>query len=190
MIKNNLISDQEIFLKIRENDPEALKVLYDRYTPLLFPIIKKIVEDKETAESVLLETFLIVWRWAEEFDFSVNNVFSWMILLARNKAIDTLKRRRGDTDLQEYNDEHEILNILPQLSPKNESLEREYILRQTNEIFRIIESMNDEQKNLFSLVFYEGLTTKSIAEKMGLPAAVVKPQIQSLMGMLMEKLIK
>lgn len=190
MIKNNLISDQEIFLKIRQNNLEALKLLYDRYTPLLYPIIKKIVDDDGTAEKVLAETFLIVWRWAEEFDFPVTNVFCWMILIARNKAIDTLKRRRGDSGVPEYNDEYEILNILPQLSPKNESLEREYILRQLNEIFKIVDTLSDEEKKLFSLVLYDGLTFKEIAEKINIPAAVIRHQTQAMMGSLMEKLTK
>jgi RNA polymerase sigma factor (sigma-70 family) len=189
MIKNSFISDQEILVKVGNNDIEGLGILYDRYAPLLIPMIKEIVDDDETAESVLMDSFLIGWKWAEEFDFTVKNVFTWLFLLTRNKAIDTLKRKRGDTDLPEYNDKHEILNILPQLSPKNESLEREYILKQSNEISKIIKSLNEEQKNLFQLFFYKGYDEKGIAEKMGIPGATVKPQIQYIMGILMERLI-
>jgi RNA polymerase sigma-70 factor, ECF subfamily len=190
LIKDNIITDKEMFLKICKNDLKALELLYDRYAPLLYTIAIKIVGDKEKAGKVLSESFLIVWRWAEEFDFIINNVYTWMILLVRNKAIDELKRMRGDTNLPDYNDEYEILKILPQLSNCIESLEREYILKQSDEISEFVNSLSEDQKNLFSLVFYKGLDEKFIVDELGIPAATIKPQIQSVMGILMEKLFK
>jgi RNA polymerase sigma-70 factor (ECF subfamily) len=190
LIKNSIITDKEILLKIGKNDLEAFDLLYDRYAPLLYTMIKKISGDKETSEKILTETFLIIWRWAEEFDFVIHNVYTWMVLLARNKAIDSLKRQRGDCSLPEYNDEYEILRILPQISHENESMEREYILKQCDEISAIVNSLTDEQKYLFSLVYYKGMDEKNIAAKLGIPAATVKPQIQYIMGILMQNLIK
>ena len=189
LIKNNIITDKEMFLKICKNDLKALELLYDRYAPLLYTMAIKIVGDKENAGKVLSESFLIIWRWAEEFDFVINNVYTWMILLVRNKAVDELKRMRGDTNLPEYNDEYEILKILPQLSYNIESLEREYILKQSEEISEFVNILSEDQKNLFSLAFYKGLDEKFIADELGIPAATIKPQIQSVMGILMEKLI-
>ncbi len=150
----------------------------------------KIVGDKEKAGKVLSESFLIIWRWAEEFDFIINNVYTWMIFLVRNKAIDELKRMRGDANLTDYNDEYEILNILPQLSRSIESLEREYILKQSNEISEVVNSLSEDQKNLFFLAFNKGPDEKLIADELGIPEAAVKSKIQSVMGILMEKLIK
>ena len=112
-----------------------------------------------------------------------------MILLVRNKAIDELKRMRGDTNLPDYNDEYEILKILPQLSYSIESLEREYILKQSEEISEFVNILSEDQKNLFSLAFYKGLDEQLLADELGVPAATIKPQIQSIMGILMEKLI-
>ena len=178
-----------MFLKICKNDLKALELLYDRYAPLLYTMTIKIVGDEEKAGKVLSESFLIIWKWSEEFDFIINNVYTWMILLVRNKAIDELKRMRGDVNLPDYNDEYEILNILPQLSNRNESLEREYILKQSAEISELLNSLSEDQKNLFSLAFYKGLDEKLIADQLGIPAATIKPQIQSVMGILMEKLI-
>jgi len=189
LFKNSIITDKEIFLKIARNDLEAFKLLYDRYSPLLYTIIKKIVKDEETSEKVLAETFLIVWRWAEEFDFVVYNVYTFMILLARNKAIDTLRRKRGEKGMPEYNDEYEILKILPQLSPENESLEREYLLNKNTEILKIIDSLSEEQRKLFWLAYSEGLDEKYIADKTGFPPKAIKPQMQKIMGILMQKLI-
>ena len=179
-----------MFLKICKNDLKALELLYDRYAPLLYTMTIKIVGDEEKAGKVLSESFLIIWKWSEEFDFIINNVYTWMILLVRNKAIDELKRMRGDANLPDYNDEYEILEILPQLPDSIESLEREYILKQSDEISDLINSLPEDQKNLFSLAFYKGLDEKIIADELGIPAAAIKPKIQSLMGILMEKLIK
>lgn len=189
MIKNNLINDIELLIKIRKNDLEALALLYDRYSPLLYAFIKKIVVEQKLANSVIEDTFLIIWRWAEEFDFEIYNVYTWMILIARNKALDTIKRNRGD-ELPEYSDEYEINMILPKLSYEIESIELEHIIKLNEKILAKLNELDEEQHSLFSLAYYEGLDERMISEKLDIPVATVKPQLQYTMEVLMQKLIK
>lgn len=190
MLKDHIISDQELLIKISKNDLTAFELFYTRYSPLVYTISLKILGDKESAERNLAEIFLIVWKWAEDFDFVVQNVFTWMVLLTRNKAIDSLRRNKGDSALPVYNEEHEIKYIMPKLSIEIESFEREYILKLTDNIKIIIESLNDEQKDLFYLVFYEGLDEKAIAEKLKIPVAALKLQVQYIMEILLQKIIR
>lgn len=189
MIKNHLISDTELLVKIRKNDIDALALLYDRYSPLLYAFIKKIVIEQKMASSVISDTFLIIWRWAEEFDFEIYNVYAWMILIARNKAIDTLRRNRGDA-MPEYSDEYEIKMILPKLSDEIESIELEHIIKLNEKIIAILNELDEEQHSLISLAYYEGLDEKMISERLDIPVATVKPQLQNIMEILMQKLIK
>ena len=100
------LTDAEIMLKIASYDSKALEQLYDRYTPLLYTLIKRIIPVKETAEEVLSEVFVIIWRQIDQFDFSNSNIYTWMVTLARNKAIDVKNRAIGKVT-EEYTDEYE-----------------------------------------------------------------------------------
>lgn len=184
------LTDRELLQNLRNNDIEALNQLYDRYSPILFSVIKKIVEDEETANSVLSEVFFIIWKWAEHFDFTVTNVYTWMILLARRKAIDTLRRKRGDQGLPEYSDEYEIKKILPQLSEKIKILELDRIIGKMDKISHLLNVLSIEQKEILQSIYYKGLEDKIIAEKLNIPVGSVKLKVQSAMGILMEKLYK
>jgi RNA polymerase sigma-70 factor (ECF subfamily) len=188
LANNDFITDEELLLQIRRNDSSALELLYDRYSPLLFTFIKKIVGDKETAESVLSDVFFIVWKWAEHFDFVIYNAYTWMVILARIKAIDTLKRKNNAFDLPEYNDEYEIRNILPILSPEIETLELQSTLQMRKKVSDVINSLSDEQMYMLSLAFYEGLDDKTIAGKVNIPVSSVKLKLQLIMEILMDKL--
>lgn len=188
MVNQDFISDEELLLQIRRNDSASLELLYDRYSPILYTLIKKIVGDKESAEEILSDVFFIIWKWTEHFDFVIYNAYTWMILLARMKAIDSLRRKRGDTDLAEYNDEYEIRNILPILSPEIETIELQSVLKLREKVSSSIGSLTDEQMYMLSLVYYEGLNDKAIAEQVNIPVATVKLKLQSLMESLMEKL--
>ena len=92
MAENSKMTDSELMLKVAGYDSKALEHLYDRYSPILYTLIKKIVDDKEVAEEVLSDVFVIIWKKIDQFDFKTNNVYTWLITIARNKAIDTLKR--------------------------------------------------------------------------------------------------
>ena len=95
-------------LEIARFESRALEELYNRYSPLLYTIIKKITPDQITAEQILIEVFVIIWRKINKFDFNVGNVYSWLETLARNKAIDSLRRDRVATNstIQFYDDEY------------------------------------------------------------------------------------
>ena len=78
--------------EIARFESRALEELYDRYSPLLYTIIKKIAPDQIKAEKILVEVFVIIWRKIDKFDFKVGNVYSWLETLTRNKAIDILRK--------------------------------------------------------------------------------------------------
>lgn len=187
-MNNDFITDEELLLQVRKNDSASLEMLYDRYSPLLYTLIKKIVGNKDAADEVLSDVFLIIWKWTEHFDFVIYNAYTWMVLLARLKAIDWLRRSRGDSDLETYDDEYEIRNILPILSPEIETIELKQALKMRERVTSAIGSLSDEQMFMLSLVYYEGYNDKAIASRVNIPVATVKLKLQHIMELLMEKL--
>ncbi|MGE5410086.1 MAG: RNA polymerase sigma factor [Clostridiales bacterium] len=184
------LSDIELFRKISANDSRALEILYDRYSPLLFSLIKKIVSRDSIAEEILADVFSIIWKKVEYFNFSGGNVYSWLILLARNKAVDYIRRSRAANPLTEaYDDEYENNYIIPHISSSSSG---ELDLRRAFESRSDIESslgkLTDAQKYVIHLAFYEGYTQKEIAEKLNIPLQTIKSKLQIALNNLKDNL--
>jgi RNA polymerase sigma-70 factor (ECF subfamily) len=181
------LTDSEIMLKIAGYDSKALEQLYDRYTPLLYTLIKRIIPDKETAEDVLSEVFVIIWRQIDQFDFKSINVYTWIVTLARNKAIDVKNRNMGKVT-EEYTGDYEKEKILPKLSQEIESVELEDVLEMKGKIEGAIKSLTDAQRYVMELSYYEGVDEIGIAEKLKIPSSTVKSKLQVAIGNLMKKI--
>lgn len=183
------LTDSEIMLKIAGYDSKALEQLYDRYTPLLYTLIKRIIPDKETAEEVLSEVFVIIWRQIDQIDFKSINIYTWMVTLARNKAIDVKNRNIGKVT-EEYTEDYEKEKILPKLSREIESVELEDVLGMKEKIEGAIKSLTDAQRYVMELSYYEGVDEIGIAEKLKIPSSTVKSKLQVAIGNLMKKISK
>ncbi len=188
MESNSKIPDNELMLKVAGYDSKALEQLYDRYSPLLYTLIKKIVDDKEFAEEILSDVFVIIWRKIDHFDFKSNNVYTWLVTIARNKAIDSLKRKEQKEDLETYDDKFEEDNILPKLSPEINPLELEQILGKSDIVKESINSLTDAQRYVLELSYYEGMDDKMIAEKLKIPLSTVKSKLLLALNILQKKL--
>jgi RNA polymerase sigma-70 factor (ECF subfamily) len=185
--ESNSLKDAEIMLKIAGYDSKALEQLYDRYAPFLYTLIKKIVTDKETAEEILSDVFVIIWRQIDQFDFKTNNIYTWLVTLARNKAIDVLNRRGGKM-LPEYSDEYEKEHIIPKLSKEVETLELEEVLNRKEKMEIALSSLTDAQRYVLELSYYGGMDQEEIANKLKIPTVTVKSKLQVAIGNLMQKL--
>jgi RNA polymerase sigma-70 factor, ECF subfamily len=185
----NSLTDAEIMLKIAGYDSKALEQLYDRYTPLLYTLIKRIIPDKDTAKEVLSEVFVIIWRQIDQIDFKSSNIYTWMVTLARNKAIDVKNRNVGKVT-EQYTEDYEKEKILPKLSPEIESTELEDVLEMKEKIEGAVKSLTGAQRYVMELSYYEGLDEIGIAEKLKIPSSTVKSKLQVAIGNLMKKISK
>lgn len=179
-------TDAEIMLKVAGYDSKALEQLYDRYSPILYTLIKKIVDDNEAAEEILSDVFVIVWRQIDQFDFKTNNVYTWLITLARNKAIDVIYRKAGKL-MPDYDDNYEKEHILPKLSSEIQPLDLEEVMNKKDKLDKALSSLTDAQKYVLELSYYGGMELSEIAAKMNIPTVTVKSKLQVAFGNLMQK---
>jgi len=187
--QNANLSDIEIMKRVSSYDSKALEILYNRYSPLLYTLIKKTVKEKELAEEILTEVFVIVWRKIQLFDVYKGNVYTWLVTLARNKVVDTLRRSRG-SNLPEYNDEYEDEFIVPKLSKNIDPLDVKTALSIKDSFEVALNRLTDAQKYVLYLAFYEGFTQREIAEKLNIPYSTVKSKIKIASTNLKEFLLK
>lgn len=184
---NNInTNDYELLQRVLKRDSKALEILYDKYSPLLYTLIKRIVKDDKHAEEVLADVFVIIWQKTDFYNFDYKNVYSWIVLLTKNKAVDTLRRRNGNTRV-EYNDEFENNFIIPNIYDYND-FGFEDAFAKSGKLRSAISKLTEAQRYVIQLAFFEGLTQSEIAAKLKIPLPTVKSKIKVALNTLKEKM--
>lgn len=183
------LNDIELFKRILNKDSKALEALYDRYSPVLFTFIKRIVNDTAVADGVLADVFVIIWQKTSKLNFEHHNPYAVLINLCRNKALDTL-RRAQNIELPEYTGDFEDEFILPKLSIHTPQNDLSKILLNREKIQFAIHSLTEAQQYVISLAYYDGLTESDIAAKLNIPLLTVKSKIRVALNSIKENLAK
>jgi RNA polymerase sigma-70 factor (ECF subfamily) len=181
----NPLTDSELLSNAANQDKLAFEQLYARYSSIIYSLIVKIISDKETSEKILVEVFLILWRRIE--DVEGENVFTSLILLARNKALDFLKRQRENTEQPEYDEDYERFKILPNLSKEIKPVKLQDALKVKYEIGEMVKGLTDAQRYVLSLFYFEGLNETEISQKLKIPLPTVRSKLQVATDILLDK---
>lgn len=183
------LTDIELIQRITNRDSKALESLYNRYSPVLYTLVKRIVVDKEKSEEILADIFVIIWQKSSMFDVNSNNLYCWLINISRNKALDFVRREKSlITD--EYNDEYENTVILPNISTLIPSNNLDGTFNSREKIYSAFHSLTDAQQYVLSLAYYDGLSESEIAAKLNIPLLTVKSKIRVALNSVKEVLAK
>lgn len=155
----------------------------------MYTLVKRIVSDKEKAEEVLADIFVIIWKKSSMFDISCGNLYSWLINLTRNKSLDLIRRERAIVT-DEYTDEYENKFILPLISTLIPSNDLEKVLVSRDKIYSAFHNLTEAQQYVLSLAYYDGLTEPEIARKLNIPLLTVKSKIRVVLNTLCDILAK
>ena len=202
LAQNISSTDIELMQRVSSNDSKALEILYNRYSALLYTLVKKIVREEQTAEEILSEIFVIIWRKADKFDINTGNVYTWLVTLARNKAVDTLRRTQvqevqtagkqitENSDIEIYTEAYENKFIIPKLSGSIDPLDIRTAFSIKDDVETALNKLTDAQQYVIYLAYYEGLTQKEIADKLNIPLPTVKSKIKIALSNLRDYLVK
>lgn len=178
MSKHKELTDLALIKRIQKFDPRALEEIYNRYSPLMFTLIKKICGDEKTSENILVEVFKIIWLKSDQFDIENGSVYTWLITLARNRAVDTARRSRNSKSTQEfYNEDYENAYVLPSIIKHNDKLNLTKALKLKDKVEAALGKLTDAQQYVILLAYYEGLTIDEIAAKLNLPVETVRSKV-------------
>lgn len=187
----NKLTDIELIERITAYDKDALSELYDRYSTLLYSLIKKIVTDEKIAETILLEVFTIIFKKAKSFDFSTDNPYVWIVNIARNRAVDSLRRNRSSAVTKEYyNSDYEDSYILPLISKEIDGLDVETATNISASMKTAFEKLTEIQRHVINLAYYEGFTINEITKSLNLPIETVRTKIMTSIFNLRDKLME
>lgn len=158
-----------LFRRVRDRRPEALAELYDRFAPLLLAITRRILGNSSDAEEVLQESFLQAWNQADRYDSARSSVSTWLVMLARSRALDRLRQRQSRERVAAAADAE------PKAPDASGRLDENVLIRERrNRIRQALAGLPQEQKQVLELSFYEGLSQTEIAERTATPLGTVK----------------
>jgi RNA polymerase sigma-70 factor (ECF subfamily) len=175
------IKDVATLRAIAGGDEQALSALYDRYRLILFGLILRILHSQQEAEDVLQEVFLQVWRRASDFDETRGRPFTWLVTLARSRAIDRL-RSLGSRERTAQEAARDVPDSISDAASDALKSERGEIVRSA------LRELPEEQRRTLLLAYFDGLTQSEIAERLNTPLGTVKTRMRSGMIKLRELL--
>jgi len=174
-------TEQGLVAALKERDNQAFAFLYDHYSGALYSIIRQIVTDNsEFAGDVMQEVFINIWRKMESYDQAKGRLFTWMLNIARNAAIDTLRSKsyQNSQKNQELpdNEYRGASNQTTQQNVDNIGLKK------------VLEKLKPEHRVLVELAYFKGFTHEEISGMMAIPLGTVKTRIRNALLQLREYL--
>lgn len=149
---------------------DAFNQLYKMYAPSLLGIINKIVQQQETAEDLLQDTFIKIRKYASSYDPAKSRIFTWISRIAKNTALDHLRLKMNKDGAKNIS--------LDFVSAELDANYTNSFNPETIGLKSLFNSLNSKQKEIIDLIYYKGYTHEEVAEKLNMPIGTVKTRIR------------
>jgi RNA polymerase sigma-70 factor (ECF subfamily) len=176
------LQDSELIALIADRrDDGALSALYDRHSRLVYSVALQLLGSQGQVEEVTLDVFTRVWEKASTYDPARARVQTWLVSMARNRAIDLLRRANVRPDSRSV----DLDDVAYQLEADDDSPEQAVVKGlQAGRVRAALAELPDEQQQVILLAYYQGYTQRQIADALALPLGTVKTRVR----LAMEKL--
>lgn len=164
---NQNIDEDEIVSHLQNGGAKAIGLLYDRYSAALYGVIFRIVRSERFAEDALQESFIKIWKNIDNFDKQKASLFTWMLNIARNHAIDVTRSKMFKQSMR--NQEIETTPVTKTGDNINEI---------TIGVMDFVANLENKYQEVIDLCYFQGYTQVEIAEKLDIPLGTVKSRIR------------
>ena len=145
-----------------------MALLYDKYSGALFGTITRVVQNREIAEEVLQDVFSKVWRNIESYDLAKGKLYTWLINIARNSAIDATRQKGYKRQNQDIENVVNIIDTQQSFSLNPETLD----------LKELTQRLTPDYKILVDLIYFQGFTQVEAAEHLNIPLGTVKTRLR------------
>jgi RNA polymerase sigma-70 factor, ECF subfamily len=162
------MDDASLLALVQRGDEGAMASLFDRYSKVVYSVALRVLRDPSSAEDVLQEIFMQIWRSPESFVATRGSLGGWLAVVSRNRSIDALRRRKPTDSVED----------IALASPYNlaDEAERNSMMEKARGVIVLLPM---EQRKTLEMAFFDGLTHSEIAEMTGDPLGTVKTRIRS-----------
>lgn len=161
--------DLHIVQSLQQRDKKAIALLYDQYAATLYGVVLKIVRSEVIAQDVLQEAFVKIWKNGPQYDPQKGTIFTWMLNIARNLAID--KTRSAS-----FRHSGKIQTVDHFVSNNNQFSDQPNV--DQIGLDGMVNDLDDKYRQVIDLVYFQGYTHKEVMEELNLPLGTVKSRIR------------
>lgn len=166
---------------LKSGDKESLTLLYNKYSAAMYGIISRVISNEEVATETLQDVFLKIWDNFEKYDPNKGRLFTWMVQIARNTAIDKIRSgqfKRGNKT-----------ESMPDYVSNDERLSEEQRGRDVG-LRKVVGMLDDQNQKIIELLYFHDYTQKEVSEELNMPLGTVKSRVRKAMNQLREILHK
>jgi RNA polymerase sigma factor (sigma-70 family) len=164
------LTEDALIAALKRHDIIAMRALYDMYAGSLLGVILRIVQNTELAEDLLQETFLKIWHAADKYDATKGRLFTWMMNIARNLAIDKLRSKEYKNSEKNQDIENNVAVV--------DNQKEQIINIEVLGLRDLVTGLKPELASVLDMVYYKGFTHIEAAEALDLPLGTVKTRIR------------
>ena len=167
--------DAKLISRILGHDKDALSVIYDRYSRLVYSLAVRMVEKPELAEEVTQDVFMTLWRRGSSYKSERGPFTSWLLSITHNRCIDELRRLKRHSRYPTV-ELDEVANLLATHSDEVPSAVMTQLDREA--ILAAMEQLPVSQREVITMAYFQGFTQSEISEAMGAPLGTVKTRMR------------
>ena len=152
---------------VAKGDRAAFERLYGATRAKLYGIVLRILRRADLADEVMQETYLKIWNSAGRFEPALSSPITWMVTIARNRAIDLI-RKKTEVSIEEESDVMEVAAETPDPLAKREMTE------ELKRLFACMGKLDEERRRMVLLAYYSGWSREQLATKFEKPVNTIK----------------
>ena len=181
--------DAELVRRMRSKDERALGTFYDRWFPVVHGVVSRMLESPDDVEDVVEEAFWQSWRQAERFEVERGSVQTWLLTIARSRALDRLRSRRRlrEDPLVDATAGEADTSAPTPAAPSDPLADAEHAER-SRIVRAALADLPTEQREALELGYFGGLSQSEIAEQTGQPLGTIKTRMRLALQKLRERL--
>ncbi|WP_345948695.1 MULTISPECIES: sigma-70 family RNA polymerase sigma factor [unclassified Mucilaginibacter] len=164
------LTEEQLVLALQRHEKVAAEALYEMYSAALYGVILRIVNDTATAEDVLQEAFVKIWHSATSYSADKGRLFTWIVNIARNLAIDKIRSK----DFKNQFKNQELENNVGYIDKHNSTVYKPELLG----VKELVDKLRPEQKSILDLIYFKGYTHTEAADELGMPLGTIKTRLR------------
>ena len=152
--------------RVAQKDRSAFQDLYRATSAKLYGTVLRILPDGDQASDVIQDAYVKIWERAADFNPGIASPITWLVTIARNRALDEVRRRRPDIA-----DDYDLSELAGETAHPLDGRSRSEELKR---LLACLDMLDDEKRQMVLLAYYRGCTREALSQKFGRPVPTVK----------------
>jgi RNA polymerase sigma-70 factor (ECF subfamily) len=161
-------AESQIVEMLHQNDKRVIAIIYDQYAPSLYGVVFRIVQSEDVAQDVMQDAFVKVWKKGTTYNSSKGTLFTWLLNITRNTAIDKLRSAGFRNSGKNQSIDNLVYNKVSSRGTNPDEIGVKDLLNDLDEKYREVVDM----------IYFRGFTQKEVSEELNIPLGTVKTRLR------------